>query len=197
MKRQWLLGIDEAGRGPLAGPVAVGVVKVPVDFDWNLIPGVGDSKQVTPKKRGAIFRQAQALQDEFVLSYVVVNIDAETIDSIGISQVIHRAIKTALQELSVDMQTSHLLLDGSLKAPKEYSQETIIRGDASEKVIGLASIMAKETRDIFMIEQSHLYPQYQFEQHKGYGTKLHRELIALHGFSPLHRRSFCKNIKLL
>ncbi len=196
------IGVDEAGRGPLAGPVAVGVALVPIDFDWNLLPGVGDSKQVSEKKREIIFQQAKALQKAGVLDFAVELVSAKRIDAQGIVPAITEAMVEALKRLQTSLGKDEVKvkLDGGLKAPATYlHQETIIKGDAKERVIGLASIMAKVTRDHYMerIAQKPKFSVYQFAQHKGYGTKAHREAIAQHGLSPEHRKSYCRNIKML
>ncbi len=205
--QKWLVGIDEAGRGPLAGPVSVGLVLVPTNFNWNLIPGVGDSKQLSEKKREEIFKRAQVLQKEGKLQYVVEMVAATKIDSAGISVCIKKSIAKGLKKLSSTRQNPQLeldevmvKLDGSLRAPVEFvHQETIIKGDSKEKVIGLASIMAKVTRDRYMTkmaQQSH-FIAYDFARHKGYGTKGHREAIAKNGLSTLHRASYCGNITIV
>lgn len=194
----YLVGVDEAGRGPLAGPVAVGVVKVPHDFDWALIPGVGDSKRVAPKNREAIFRRAKELKAAGVLDFSVVLESAKVIDQRGIVPVITRAQAKAIKTLALDPVECLVLLDGSLTAPPEYTQRTIIRGDASEPVIGLASILAKVTRDKYM-ERLAIKPAflpYEFTTHKGYGTKSHRRSIVEYGLSTEHRVSYCQNLKL-
>lgn len=193
MQEKWSVGIDEAGRGPLAGPVAVGVVKVPVDFDWAMISGVGDSKKVSAKKRGVIFNRAHELKAEGKLEFSVVMMDAIYIDQFGITQAIVDAITQSLGELAIKPQESFIKLDGSLKAPKEFRQETIIKGDQKELVIGLASILAKETRDTHMYTLAAQYPGYELDIHKGYGTKSHRRLIFERGLSDAHRRSYCQN----
>lgn len=194
---KWIVGVDEAGRGPLAGPVTVGLVCVPADFDWELIQGVRDSKKLSEKKREVLFEQAKELQIAGKLQYVVKSVSATSIDSKGIAPAIKRSIAAGLEDLNVDLANCFVKLDGSLKAPAEYAQETIIKGDDKELVIGLASIMAKVTRDRYMVEQDKKYPVYGLAQHKGYGTKAHREAIAKYGFSPIHRRSYCKNIEML
>lgn len=223
--KNWLVGIDEAGRGPLAGPVSVGLVLVPNDFNWNLIPGVGDSKQLSEKKREEIFERAKVLQKEGKLQYIVEMVAANKIDSDGISICIKKAIATGLtkltsrrsrlllqnklvnkhagqnksrrQDLPLDPVYVMVKLDGSLKAPVEFvHQETIIKGDSKEKVIGLASIMAKVTRDRYMekVSKDARFVAYDFARHKGYGTKAHREAIAQNGLSTLHRATYCRNI---
>ncbi len=225
---KWLIGIDEAGRGPLAGPVSVGLVLVPSDFDWKLIPGVGDSKQLSEKKREEIFKRAQMLQKEGKLQYVVEMVSASKIDSEGLSVCIKKSIAKGLkkltntrsclllknsknqyynthfgstrQDLLLEPGEVMVKLDGSLKAPVEYVyQETIIKGDSKEKVIGLASIMAKVTRDRYMVKMANKpeFKVYDFVRHKGYGTKTHREAIAQNGLSTLHRVSYCGNISIV
>ncbi len=197
MKCKWIVGVDEAGRGPLAGPVTVGLVKIPVDFDWELVPGVRDSKKISEKKREVIYKRVIELHVQKKLSYVVKSVSAKSIDNKGISPAIRRSIAAGIEDLECDPNDTYIKLDGSLKAPANYAQETIIKGDDKEMVIGLASIMAKVTRDRYMVEQAALYPKYGLAKHKGYGTKAHREAIAKHGFTPIHRQSYCKNIVLL
>ena len=196
-----IIGIDEAGRGPLAGPVAVGIALVPAGFDWKILPGVGDSKKVTSKNRLAIFEVAQKLQRQGRLHFKVVLVSSKIIDQIGIVPAIKRALERGLKEVIKQSQLGvdevSIKLDGGLKAPSEYlQQETIIKGDTTELTIGLASIMAKVTRDKYM-EKLALKPgftAYGFSVHKGYGTKRHREAIAKIGLSKEHRQSFCRNI---
>lgn len=193
---KWLVGVDEAGRGPLAGPVAVGVAVVPIDFDWDLIPGVGDSKKVTPLKREVIWRRATELRSSQVINYKVSLISASVIDSKGITHAVRLGIERCLTALELDPEACDVRLDGLLKAPDEFkTQATIIKGDSKEKSIGLASIMAKVTRDRHMERLSLKHPEYGFDIHKGYGTKSHRELILQHGLSSEHRSSFCRNLQ--
>ena len=204
-KPRYIIGIDEAGRGPLAGPVAVGVAMVPVAFDWGLLPGVGDSKKVSPKNREAIFRRAAELFRSGRISFAVVMTSASRIDKVGIVPAIKQALEKALEKVvkikpTLSPRDFYIKLDGGLKAPKEFqNQETIIKGDAKELVIGLASIVAKVTRDRYMekLARETQYQAYDFGTHKGYGTKKHRESISLNGLSKEHRRSFCQRfIKL-
>ena len=194
--KKWLIGIDEAGRGPLAGPVAVGVLKTPVNFDWRLIEGVGDSKQMSAKKRGEVFKRAVELKKEGKLDFVVIQMSAKHIDRYGIARSIREAIERAIHTLSLDSKNCFIKLDGSLKAPEEFVQETIIKGDSKELVIGLASILAKETRDTYMMKVAKKYPGYELEVHKGYGTKRHRQLIYKNGLTDIHRKSYCQNRSL-
>lgn len=199
---KWLIGIDEVGRGPLAGPVGVGVVLIPVDFDWKLLDGVRDSKKMTAKNREAIFRRTITLKQNHFLNYEVVLVGAKVIDKIGIVPAINQAMTIALDKIAINTPKFNphdvtVKLDGGLKAPKEYiNQETIIKGDDKELVISLASIMAKVTRDKYMeeIAEKPDFSVYNFQKHKGYGTKVHREAILEHGLSKEHRKTFCRNV---
>jgi ribonuclease HII len=190
---QFLVGIDEAGRGPLAGPVSVGVVVIPVQFDPALFDGIRDSKKLSEKARDAWFEKLPSLEAEHGLRYKVEFTSAHYIDEYGIVPAIKRAVAAALRSLAVVPEEAEVLLDGSLKAPPEFVvQKTIIRGDETEPVISLASVAAKVTRDRFMKQAAAKYPEYGFEVHKGYGTKAHRDAIKKHGLSDIHRRSFIK-----
>jgi len=194
---RYIVGVDEAGRGPLAGPVAVGVAVVPYDFDWDLIPGVGDSKKVSEKNREAIFLRATELKAERIIDFSVILISASIIDEIGITHAVVQGITEAFIELKLNPNETDVRLDGLLKAPAEFLiQETIIKGDAKEKSIGLASILAKVTRDAHMVRVARDYLLYDFEIHKGYGTLRHRTAILKHGLCPIHRRSFTRNIQV-
>ena len=211
MKFEYVIGVDEAGRGPLAGPVSVGVAMVPAGFNWELIPGVNDSKKLTEKKREEIFEIAKKLKKAGKLTYAVSLVSAKHIDTKGIvpsiTKGMHQAINRVMKDPFnyvinnvINYAMYDVKLDGGLTAPKEFiHQETITKGDSKEKVIGLASIMAKVTRDRYMVKISTKteFVPYTFAQHKGYGTKKHREAIAENGLSIEHRTSFCKNITLL
>ena len=197
MKRSFthILGIDEAGRGPLAGPVAVGIAAVKPDFDWGLLPYVNDSKLLTERKRKAVFMEAFELQRKKMLWYTVSMVSAPIIDRVGIVPSIRLAIKRGLDRLQLNPEHVEVKLDGSLVAPKEFiHQETIIKGDQKEKVIGLASILAKVTRDKHMQMLSRRYPLYALHEHKGYGTEAHRNALRNYGPSEVHRLSFIHNI---
>lgn len=190
----YLVGIDEAGRGPLAGPVSVGAVLVPVDFDWSTLARAKDSKQMTEKAREEVYAEMLRLKKQGEIRFVVALSSAHTIDTKGIVPAIRLALEGALSKLDVDPRLCRVLLDGGLKAPKEYlNQETIIKGDAKEKVIALASIAAKVLRDRHMVKEASGYPNYGFEVHKGYGTKKHAEAIREFGLCAIHRRSFCRS----
>jgi len=202
-----MLGVDEAGRGPLAGPVAVGVVAVPEGFDVAAeFPGVADSKKLSEKNREKIFALLEERVARGDARYRVEFESAETIDKEGIAVVIRRAVSRGVNALAEcgsqfpRSQTSrnsqksdfdfHILLDGALRAPAEYAQETIINGDELIPLISLASIAAKVTRDRLMVKLAEEYPQYEFETHKGYGTKAHYDMLQKHGLCVIHRRSF-------
>ena len=194
---RYLIGIDEAGRGPLAGPVAVGAVMVPTDFDWSVLEGVRDSKKLSEKKREEFFARAVELEESQVLRFAVSTSSAAYIDTYGIVPAIKRALAEALSRFEIEPDNCRVLLDGSLKAPAEYiHQETIIRGDDTEPAISLASIMAKVTRDRLMKRLSSKYPEYDFHVHKGYGTASHLSVIGRYGLSDIHRASFCTRLRL-
>lgn len=194
MQYKWEIGIDEVGRGPLAGPVAIGIVKVPVGFDWEQLPGVTDSKKLTPEKRAVIHTLARDLRHRGVIDFTVAQVGASVIDERGISFAIRLAMARAISRLQLHPYTTSFRLDGSLFAPSHYTQATIIKGDALYPEIGLASIVAKETRDAFMRRIHRRYRQYGFADHMGYGTVMHRAAIKQYGLSPIHRASYCKNV---
>src|SRR3989344_4052045 len=190
---RFLVGVDEAGRGALAGPVAVGVAMVPSGFDFTLVPGVKDSKQLSPKERERIYALARRLQKEKLLDFKVAMVGAGVIDRIGITRATAKAVARGVFRLSCTPDEAEVRLDGLLHAPTAYTfQETIIRGDQTEPIISLASIMAKVTRDRYMVRIAKRYPAYDLARHKGYGTLLHRQCIEKHGLSDLHRKYFCK-----
>lgn len=190
--RRFLIGIDEAGRGPLAGPVSVGAVCVERSFDMQLIPGARDSKKMSEKAREAVFAQMETLKKDGALRFAVAFSSAQVIDSRGIVPAIRSALERVLSTLDVSPDECEVLLDGGLKAPSHFThQKTIIRGDDSEPVISLASIAAKVSRDRLMRREAQEFPEYGLEVHKGYGTKAHREAIQRLGLSPIHRASFC------
>lgn len=189
---KYVVGIDEAGRGPLAGPVAVGVVAVRVGFDMSTLRDVRDSKQLSPKKRDEIYA---ALQGTPGLLAAVAMVGPKVIDEQGIVYAVLLAMKRALKKLDIDPTQCSVLLDGGLKAPEAYMmQKTIIRGDATEPLIGAASILAKVTRDRYMTRLHRKHPEYGFAAHKGYGTKVHREAITVYGPSEQHRSTFCRSL---
>lgn len=186
-----VVGIDEAGRGPLAGPVAVGVVVVPPALDLEVFfPGLHDSKKLSEKKREEIFIAAQEAMRAGEIHGLVVLASNKKIDSRGIVSTIGEAIEQGLRKVAPETEQYHVFLDGSLKAPKEYSQEVVIGGDGKIPSIMLASILAKVTRDRYMRKIAEQYPLYGFEEHKGYGTKNHMEALRTYGLCDIHRTTF-------
>lgn len=192
---EYIIGIDEAGRGPLAGPVAVGAVCVPSGFGWNALPGVGDSKSLTPAQREKVFAAIGALARRQMLMYAVGMAGPRIIDREGIVRALSRALSRTLARLAVAPSACSVRLDGALRAPCVYlNQTTIVGGDATDPAIGAASICAKVLRDRVMVRLARRFPQYGFAAHKGYGTRAHRAAIARHGLCPFHRRSFCTRL---
>jgi ribonuclease HII len=190
-----IIGIDEVGRGPLAGPVTICVCKVHVSFNFKHFRGIKDSKQLTPEKREKWFLKISDLKEKGELDFAFSSVSAAEIDTIGIVPAIKKAMKESLDALNPDPATTRILLDGALKAPREFIlQETIIKGDEKIPVISAASIVAKVMRDRYMKEQASVYPGYGFENHKGYGTDEHCENIRKLGLTPLHRKSFLSRV---
>jgi ribonuclease HII len=186
-----MLGVDEAGRGPLAGPVAVGVVMVPEGFDVaKEFLGVADSKKLSEKRREEIFMMLEARVALGDARFIVEFESAKIIDREGIAPSIRRALAWGVNTLAPDSSIVEILLDGALKAPPEYKQQTIINGDEIIPLISLASIAAKVSRDRLMVTLAAEYPDYGFEKHKGYGTRAHYEMLKRHGPCAIHRRSF-------
>ena len=176
-----IAGIDEAGRGPLAGPVvaAACIFKEPLFF-----PGINDSKLLSPKKREQLFLE---LTNHPNVLYGIGIISHTIIDEINILQATHRAMHEAIANLKEE--PDYLLVDG-LQLKISTPSRKVIKGDRLSQTIAAASIIAKETRDALMLDYHQKYPEYGFDAHKGYGTKRHRDALKEHGFSPIHRRSF-------
>ncbi len=190
-----VLGVDEAGRGPLAGPVAVGVVMAEEGFDFlSAFPGLDDSKKLSEKKREALFELLVKESDTGSVSFCVKSVDAATIDKVGIAKAVRSSVHAGVRSLAPETSGVRVYLDGLLHAPDDYEQETVIGGDALIPAIMLASVAAKVTRDRLMIRLSVEYPEYDFAKHKGYGTKAHQEAIRTYGLCDLHRRSFCRRL---
>lgn len=188
-KMQFIAGVDEAGRGPLAGPVVAAAVAFPASWIAQGLPeplqGLNDSKQLSERQREHYFELIQATER---LSYSVAIVDASTIDRINILQATHHAMNEALAKLSC--QAEHVLVDG-LKVPSlRWPQTPIVKGDSLSYSIAAASILAKVTRDRLMLEYDREFPEYGFAGHKGYGTKQHLAAIEKHGPCAIHRRSF-------
>lgn len=177
-------GVDEAGRGPLAGPVFAAAVILPENCE---IEGLNDSKKISEKKRDALFDVIK----EKAISWSVASVDEKTIDEINILQATYLAMRKAVEAL--DVPADYALIDGNRMPPLEIEGETIVKGDAKSPSIAAASILAKVSRDRFMLELDEKYPHYQFAKHKGYGTKLHYEMLTEHGISDCHRMSFLKS----
>ncbi len=191
-KRKFFIGIDEVGRGPLAGPVAVGAVLATPRM-IRRFRAIKESKQLSPRAREEWNERITTLSGDELL-FAVSFVSAKIIDSKGITFAIRTALHRSLKKLSADPNSVNVLLDGGLRAPEEYkNQKTIIRGDATETVIAMASVVAKVARDQYMVRLHKKFPQYDFPRHKGYGTSLHVAAIKKHGISVLHRKSFCGN----
>lgn len=198
VKARYLIGIDEAGRGPLAGPVAIGVFAVKSPGVLRSFRGVKDSKQLSERQREEWFSRIRLSVKNGEAAYTVAYARPETIDARGLTYSIYSALNRALMRLEgkgcacVDAK---ILLDGSLYASSRYvDQTTIIDGDAREPIIALASICAKVSRDRRMKKLARDYPQYGFDIHKGYGTKAHYKALRKYGLCPHHRKSFLTRI---
>ncbi len=178
-------GIDEAGRGPLAGPVVCACVIMPLEED-KIIQGIDDSKKLTPKKREYLFSKIK----EVALAYSIVEVSERTIDEINILQATKLGMKKALESLDIVPKT--VLID-AVKIDTQINQIPIIKGDSLSYNIASASILAKVYRDNLMKNFAIQYPNYHFDKHKGYGTKEHILLLKQYGKCPIHRESFIKN----
>lgn len=199
---QYIVGIDEVGRGPIAGPVAVGVLRISADNLARLrkaraFAGLRDSKQLSPKQRAVWFARVKDWRDSDTLTFAVRFVSAAQIDARGISLAIKKAMAAGLRALKVTGKRELVLLDGGLRAPAHIlHQKTIIKGDEKEVVIALASIAAKEVRDAHMRRLAKRYSGYGFEQHAGYGTAGHYAALREKGLTPEHRRTFLKTLHL-
>lgn len=188
---RFLLGIDEAGRGPLAGPLSIGIVAVPARFVVSReFPGLADSKQMTPLARERMFRLMQERSRIGDIRFCVRSTSAERIDRWGLTRAAFSAVSRGVRYLAPEPDGISLYLDGLLKAPEEYDQQTIIGGDEAVPLIAIASIAAKVVRDRVMAHFAKLFPEYAFEKHKGYGTREHYAALQKYGPCAIHRRSF-------
>ncbi len=178
-------GIDEAGRGPLCGPVCAAAVILPPGCE---IEGINDSKKLSEKKREALYD----IITKKALAYSTFMVGPDVIDEINILQATFLAMRTCVENL--DVKPDIALIDGNGKPGLAIAERTIVKGDAKSISIAAASILAKVTRDRYMKEADEKYPEFQFAKHKGYGTKLHYEMIEKYGICPEHRRSFLKKI---
>jgi ribonuclease HII len=207
VKIRHIIGIDEAGRGPIAGPLAVGAACLTLATPLTsteardlaasriraLFPGVKDSKQLSERAREHLFARLadEKSKKSREIQSAVIFIGPAVIDQRGIVTATTIALRRILRALKLPPGDSLVLLDGLLRAPQAYgSQETIIKGDVTEPIISLASIVAKVSRDRHLVRLARRFPEYGFERHKGYGTAAHYAAIAEHGLSPVHRRSF-------
>jgi ribonuclease HII len=192
---KFVVGVDEVGRGPLAGPIVFCAFKISINFPTKGFGKIKDSKKLLPKKREEIFAKLEKLKKAKAVDYSIYSVSAKDIDKRGLIKAGKSCIKEVLKNLKIRPSECIVLLDGGLKASKKYkNQKTIIRGDEKERAISFASIIAKVFRDGLMRKLAKKYPKYNFEIHKGYGTKVHRELIKKYGLCPEHRRTFCKNL---
>lgn len=180
-------GIDEVGRGPLAGPVCAAAVILPPDFD---VPGINDSKKVSEKRREALYKEIT----ERAVAWSVALVDNTVIDEINILEATKRAMKLAVSKLEI--RPDLLVIDAVKLENLDIPQKSIVKGDEKSLSVAAASIVAKVTRDRLMVEYSEKWPGYGFEKNKGYGTKAHYEGIEKQGIAPVHRLSYLKNIKI-
>lgn len=180
-----ICGVDEAGRGPLAGPVCAAAVILPEN---KVIDGVNDSKKLSEKKREALFD----VICETARSYSIAYASVEEIEELNILNATMLAMKRAVEGL--DVKADYAMIDGNRTPDLEIESEFIIKGDAKSMSVACASILAKVSRDRLLYEYAKEYPQYGFEKHKGYGTKAHTEALKEYGPCPYHRMSFLKKI---
>lgn len=178
-------GADEAGAGPLAGPVYAAAVILPDDFD---LPWLNDSKKVTPKRREALFDQIK----EQAVAWAVASVGEREIDEINILNARMKAMDLAIHQL--DPAPDFALIDGNRNKGITIPNRMVVHGDSLSASISAASILAKVSRDRYMLEMAERYPEYHFEQHKGYGTKLHYEMLHKYGPCPIHRLTFLKKL---
>lgn len=178
-----ICGVDEAGRGPLAGPVCAAAVILPPNVE---IPGLNDSKKLTDKKRRELF----PIIKEMAISYGIGYASHEEIDQINILQATYLAMERALAQL--DPKPDLALIDGNRAKDFDIPVKTVVKGDSLSASIAAASVLAKVSRDDLMLQLAEEYPQYGFEIHKGYGTKAHYEALRTYGHSPVHRMTFLK-----
>ena len=183
---KYIAGVDEVGRGPLAGPVVCAAVIMPLD-DESIIIGVDDSKKLSAKKREALAEEIK----KRALAYTIVEVSEKEIDEINILEATKLGMKRALEMLSITPET--VLTDGNMTLDISFPQRSIIQGDALSYSIGAASIIAKVYRDNRMDEYAKEYPQYAFDRNKGYGTAEHIAALKEMGPCPAHRRSFIRN----
>ena len=184
---KYIAGVDEAGRGPLAGPVCVAIAIMPLDSD-KIISKINDSKKLTEKCRNALYDEIIAT----AIDYHIELIDEKTIDDINILNATKLGMKNCIDKITT---RPDIILIDAVKIDTKVQTESIIKGDALSYNIAAASILAKVTRDRLMLDYAEKYPEYDFQKHKGYGTKAHIEKLIEYGPCAIHRRSFIKNFE--
>lgn len=189
---RYVAGIDEVGRGPLAGPLTLGLVACKKSF-LRIFKGIRDSKKLSARKREEWHKKVKS--EKLKVKSFTTSINNKIIDKIGLTKATEIAVQRLLKKAKIGLKT-RIYLDGGLKAPKKYiNQKTIIKGDEKIPIIAAASIVAKVTRDELMTRMAKKFPNYGFELHKGYGTKLHFRRIKKFGISPVHRTTFLKKFR--
>lgn len=183
---RYVLGVDEAGRGPLAGPVVVGAVLI--ENTKQVVENVRDSKKMTKKQREQAFVEIQEKSTAFGIGIV----DAKEIDRVGIKEAVKEAMILAVSEVEkkIKKKVDYIISDGAVYLLDDHKMMSISRGDLNHYSIAAASVLAKVTRDMIMEEYSKKYPNYGFEKHMGYGTKVHLDAISKHGICDIHRKSY-------
>jgi len=192
---KWVIGVDEVGRGCLAGPVMVGVFAIRADaIEWLVEQGVADSKVLTSARRKQLFETLERAARAGTIHYAVAMQSSSVIDDIGIVEAIRLCIAEALAAVEIPPEQTHIYLDGGLRAPVEWKhQSTHIKGDRDYPVIGAASIMAKVLRDDYMMQLGTQFPEYCWGRNMGYGTVVHRTALHNNGLTKHHRVLFCRN----
>lgn len=180
-----IAGVDEAGRGPLAGPVYAAAVILPSDIRLD---GINDSKKLSPKKREELFYEIT----EKAVAYNIYSVDEKRIDEINILNATYEAMNGAVSGLFT--KPDYVIIDGNSIKGMNLPHETVVKGDAKSISIAAASILAKVSRDRYITEMAEIYPEYHFEKHKGYGTKEHTDAILKYGICPIHRKTFLKKL---
>lgn len=195
---KWIVGVDEVGRGPVAGPVYACAFVCEADAVAEILAGtklpLRDSKKLTKKMREKWFEYLNDLAKQKKVRYIMTKVSNTEIDDKGIAVCIRAAVENSLEKLELDLAETKVFLDGGLYAHPKFVQETLVKGDESIPVIALASIVAKVTRDKEMDELAKTHDKYAWEKNKGYGTKAHMDAIKEYGVTPLHRVSFLKHV---
>jgi len=198
MKQEYIVGVDEVGRGPVAGPLYVCACMTKPEYLDEIVKEakdpVRDSKKLTKNMRNRWNEYLRKLKDDNKIWFAIVSVPAYEIDRVGMSEALRISVKEALVKLVKERSNTQVFLDGGLKAPVQYIQQTIIKGDEKYPVIAFASILAKVARDSLMVDFAEKYPDYGFDAHKGYGTIKHMEAIRTFGATQIHRLSFLGNI---